>query len=112
MLKQTLATVPLYLVVHLHAPVHSAPFSERHAFCVDRTSYLYEVSVYRVQKAYNSCMKRAEELIREHEAYLKQSQIESQNRMKREREAERIRQQEVDAEFNDVFGEFKILQID
>ena len=99
----------------LFAPViaWSAPYSERHAFCVDRVpSYLYQVSSYSAQKAYNSCMKRADQLILEYEESSKRAEIEYRNRMNRQKEAESIRQIKIESEFDDVFGSFEILQID
>ena len=89
----------------------SAPYSERHAFCVDRSFSLYQSS-YSMQKRYNSCMKRADQLILEYEESSKRAEIEYRNRMKKQKEAERIRQRKVESEFDDVFGGFEILQID
>ena len=57
-------------------------------------------------------MKRADQLILEYEESSKRAEIEYRNRMKKQKEAERIRQRKVESEFDDVFGGFEILQID
>ena len=112
MIRQSIAFAPLFLFSILPPSVFSAPYSERHSFCVDRTFHLYEYSAYDARKAYNSCMKRADQLIREYEESVRRTAIESERRMKRQREAERMTQQRNNSELNDVFGEFQILQME
>jgi len=102
----------------------AAPWSERHAFCIDRVVFSGSYSNYRDQKIYNECMENAdariaeferngkqayENFLRQHEQQQIDYRKENKERQKRkkvlEQKKELANQQEIQ-KVNDLFSEF------
>ena len=85
----------------------AAPFSEQHAFCTDRINPLYQLglSTFEITKSYNACMKKADALIKEHEAATRELQkaIMDMNKKKGERMA-RDRAERCDVGYRKCIG--------
>ena len=89
-------TVLIFVINH---PALAAPWSERHAFCLDKASSSF-YSKYNMTKEYNKCMRNADSLIEEYEQlqreYRKtiQRSLQRYDDENRQREKERIMRQQ------------------
>lgn len=81
-----------FLDLFLCGSIKAIPYSERHAFCTEKSGIAYG-GYYESQKRYNKCMSNAEYLIREHE----RKQAEYKIRQKKE-------EHERNKRFDSIFG--------
>lgn len=89
----------LSLNTFLLGSVSAIPYSERHAFCVERSGIAYG-GYYESQKKYNNCMSNAEYLIRKHE----REQAEYKIRQKQQQIESQRKEQMKNNKFDSVFG--------
>ena len=88
----------------------SIPYSEKHAFCIDRSFANYHNMDYLAQKKYNNCMKNAEQLIINYEEKNRRKAIEYQKYLEEQEVKREQKQREDDALFEEVFGGYNLHQ--
>lgn len=102
MIKKILANASigtLFLHILFSSNANAIPYSERHAFCVERSGIAYG-GYYESQKKYNSCMSNAEYLIRKHEREVAENKA-----RQKQQQIERQRQEQMkNNKFDSVFG--------
>ena len=107
-LKTVITTSSLLVLSALNA--FAAPWSEKNAFCTQRRNPL--LSSYESQKAYNNCMKNADQLIQEYENEQRRERanLEKIRRQQVIQHRQRLRQEEINREkLNDYFGGYNII---
>lgn len=97
LIKVSIGTLFLYNFFFIDTK--AIPYSERHAFCTERSRIGYG-NYYEAQKKYNNCMSNAEYLIKKYE----REQAEYRRRIKERENEDQRKEQMKNNKFDSIFG--------